>query len=134
MSQPPPAGKRRSAFTLARELVGGVRTLVGLEIAQAKAEIAASLAHVKGGALMLGIALALGLAFLIALIAFIIAGLIALGLWWISLVLVILLALLAGFFGWRGVRVIRQVKPKPEQTIASVKEDIAWAKRLIKRG
>jgi hypothetical protein len=29
---------------------------------------------------------------------------------------------------------MRQVKVKPEQTIASVKEDLEWAKRLIRRG
>ena len=40
--------------------------------------------------------------------------------------------LVAGLIAWRGVRRIK-VGP-PEETIASVKEDVAWAKRLLKRG
>lgn len=40
--------------------------------------------------------------------------------------------LVAGLIAWRGVRRIK-IGP-PEETIASVKEDVAWAKRLMKRG
>ena len=40
--------------------------------------------------------------------------------------------LVAALIAWRGVRRIK-VGP-PEETIASVKEDVAWAKRLLKRG
>ena len=45
----------------------------------------------------------------------------------------VVLGLLAAFFGWRGYSQVRQVKVKPDETIASVREDIAWAKRLIRR-
>lgn len=136
MSAPPsPAGPRRkSAFALVRELIGGVRTLAGLEVAQAKAEMAASLGHAKGGAVKLGIAAALAIVTLITLVAIIIAALFVLGLWWVALILLLLLVLVTGLVAWRGIGELRQIKPKPEQTIASVKEDIAWAKRLIKRG
>jgi hypothetical protein len=44
----------------------------------------------------------------------------------------ILLAALAALLGFQGVRRIK-VGP-PEETIEAVKEDIAWAKRLLKRG
>ena len=40
--------------------------------------------------------------------------------------------LLAALIAWRGVRRIK-VGP-PEETIASVREEVAWAKRLLKRG
>jgi hypothetical protein len=40
--------------------------------------------------------------------------------------------LVAALIAWRGVRRIK-VGP-PEETIASVREEVAWAKRLLKRG
>jgi hypothetical protein len=40
--------------------------------------------------------------------------------------------LLAALIAWRGVRRIK-VRP-PEETMASVREEVAWAKRLLKRG
>jgi putative superfamily III holin-X len=40
--------------------------------------------------------------------------------------------LLAGLVAWRGVRRIK-VGP-PVETIASVREEVAWAKRLLRRG
>jgi hypothetical protein len=136
MSPPPTpsTSRRKSAFALARELIGGVRTLAGLEVAQAKAEMAASLGHAKGGSLKLAIAGALAFITLITLLAIIVAALFVLGLWWVALILLVLLLLLTGLIAWRGIAELRQIKVKPEQTIDSVKEDIAWAKRLIKRG
>ena len=130
----PSSPRRKSAFALARELIGGVRTLVGLEVAQAKAEMATSLGHAKGGALKLGIAAALAFITLITLVAIIVAALFVLGLWWVALILLVLLVVLTALIAWRGIGELRQIKVKPEGTIDSVKEDIAWAKRLIKRG
>jgi hypothetical protein len=134
MSDPGPAPRRKSAFTLARELIGGARTLAGLEVRQARAEMAESLGHVKGGAISFAVAAAIVVAFVVMLLATIVAALFVAGLWWVDLILLVLLLVIAGLLAWRGVRQMRQVKVKPEQTIASVKEDIAWAKRLIKRG
>jgi hypothetical protein len=136
MSPPPSpsSSRRKSAFALARELIGGVRTLAGLEVAQAKAEMAASLGHAKGGALKLAIAAALAFITLITLVAIIVAALFALGLWWVALILLVLLILLTVLVAWRGIGELREIKVKPVGTIESVKEDIAWAKRLIKRG
>jgi asparagine N-glycosylation enzyme membrane subunit Stt3 len=134
MSDPGPAPRRKSAFTLARELIGGVRTLAGLEVRQARAEMSESLGHVKGGAISFAIAAAIVVAFAVMLLATIVATLFVVGLWWVDLILLVVMLLIAGLLVWRGVRQVRQVKVKPEQTIASVKEDLAWAKRLIKRG
>ena len=130
-STPPPP--RKSAFALARELIVGVRTLAGLEVAQAKAEMAASVDHAKGGSISLAIAAVVALATIITLLAVIVAALFVLGLWWVAVLLLLLLIGLTALFVWRGIRELRQVKVKPEQTIESVKEDIAWAKRLIGR-
>jgi hypothetical protein len=52
--------------------------------------------------------------------------------WHAALFVLVLEVAVAGLFIARGVSHVR-IGP-PEQTIASVKEDIAWAKRLLRRG
>ena len=52
--------------------------------------------------------------------------------WLVSLIVSVLLVAIAGLLAWRGIRRIK-IGP-PEETIASVKEEVAWAKRLIRRG
>jgi Putative Actinobacterial Holin-X, holin superfamily III len=52
--------------------------------------------------------------------------------WMAALFVFVVQAALAGLAVVRGLKHIR-IGP-PEETIASVKEDIAWAKRLLKRG
>jgi hypothetical protein len=52
---------------------------------------------------------------------------------WLSALFVLVLEIaLAAIFVLRGIKQIRI--GKPEETISAVKEDIAWAKRLLKRG
>ena len=51
------------------------------------------------------------------------------------LILLVLLAAVAGFLAWRGIGRGPSTKFTPEETIASVKEEVAWAKsRLLRRG
>lgn len=127
--------RRESAFTLVKRLVSGGVALAKLEVAAGRQEMARNLGHLRGGILRLAIAAALVFAFLIALIALIIAVLVAIGLWWVALVLVLLLLVVAGLLGWAGIRRVTSTKFTPEETIASVKEDLEWAKsRLLKRG
>jgi uncharacterized membrane protein YqjE len=52
--------------------------------------------------------------------------------WHSALFVLVLQIAIAALFIVRGIRHVR-IGP-PEQTIASVKEDIAWAKRLLRRG
>ena len=128
--------RRQSIFGLGRELVGGLIALAKLEVTHGRQEMGQSLGHVKGAAILF--ALAAGLAFfaLITLLVVVILGLAALTGWpgWVwALIVFLVLAVGAGLLGIAGFRQARQVKPKPDETIASVKEDIAWAKRLIRR-
>ena len=126
---------RQSVVALGRQLIAGFVALAKLEIKHGRQEIGQMLAGVGRGALLIGIALVLFVAALIAVVMALILGLAALtGLpsWLVSLVLVLLLVLFAGLFAWRGMRRIR-IGP-PEETIASVREEVAWAKRLIRRG
>jgi hypothetical protein len=52
--------------------------------------------------------------------------------WFAALLVFVIQAFLVALFVMRGVQRVR-VGP-PQETIDSVKEDIAWAKRLLKRG
>lgn len=123
-----------SIVGLAKQLVGGLVGLAKIEVRHGRQEIGAMLATTKGGAIRLGIAAVFGLLLLIALVAFIVLGISALtGLpgWLIALIAAILFAALALLFGVMGAKRIRI--GAPEETITSVKEDISWAKRLLRR-
>lgn len=127
--------RRENAFTLVKRLVSGGVTLAKLEVRRGRQEMARNLGHLKGGILRLAIAAALGLLFLIALVAFVMALLVVIGLWWVALILLLLLVAGAGLLAWSGIRRVTSTKFTPEETIAAVKEDVEWAKnRLLRRG
>jgi hypothetical protein len=127
-------GRRENAFTLLKRLVSGGVSLAKLEIQRGRQEMAANLGHLKGGIVLLAIAAALVFTFVIALIAFVMAVLVAIGLWWVALLLLVLLLAIAGLLAWRGIKRVSSTKFTPEETIAAVKEDVEWAKsRLLKR-
>ena len=129
------APPRRSAFALVRELISGMVALARLELQHGRQEIGAMLATARGGVILIGIAVALVFAAIISLTVTLILGLAALFGWpgWVMALLVtILLLVIAGLLTWRGIRKIK-IGP-PEETIASVREEVAWAKRLMRRG
>lgn len=129
------ASPRRSALALARQLLAGFVALARLEMQHGRQEIGAMLARARGAVVLIGIAVGLLFAALIALSVALIMGLAALtGLqpWFVSLLVAIILIVVAGLLAYRGVRRIK-IGP-PEETIASVREEVAWAKRLIRRG
>ena len=126
--------RRENAFTLVKRLISGGVALAKLEVQRGRQEMARNLGQLKGGILRLAIAGALGLVFLISLIAFIMAVLVFIGLWWVALILIVLLLVVIGLLAWSGIRRVTSTKFTPEETIASVKEEIAWAKnRLLRR-
>ena len=127
--------RRENALTLVKRLVSGTVGLAKLEVQRGRQEIAQNLVHLRGGVVKLAIAAAIVVMFLIALLAFIIAVLVVIGLWWVALIFLIVLLLVAGLLGWRGIKQVTSTKFTPEETIAAVKEDIAWLKtRLLRRG
>jgi hypothetical protein len=126
--------RRENAFTLVKRLVSGAMSLAKLEVQRGRQEIAANLAHLRGGVIMLAIAAGLAIAFLIGLLAFVVAVLVVIGLWWVALILVLLLLALGVLLAWLGIKRVSSTKFTPEETIAAVKEDISWAKtRLLRR-
>ncbi len=129
------SGRRENAFTLVKRLVSGGVALARLEVQRGRQEMARNLGQLKGGIVMLAIAAALGFTFLIGLVAFVMAVLVAIGLWWVALIVLVLLLVAAGLLAWRGIKKVTSTKFTPEETIAAVKEDVEWAKnRLLRRG
>lgn len=126
--------RRENAFTLVKRLVTGGVALAKLEVRRGREEMARNLGQLKGGILRLAVAAALGLVFLIAFVAFIMAVLVVIGLWWVALIVLVLLLIGMGALAWTGIKKVTSTKYTPEETIAAVKEDVAWAKsRLLKR-
>jgi len=127
--------KRENPFTLVKRLASGGVALAKLEFRRGRQEMARNLGELKGGIVLLAIAAALALVFLIGLVAFIMAVLVLIGLWWVALILLVLLLIGAGLLAWRGIKRVTSTKYTPEETIAAVKEDVEWAKsRLLRRG
>lgn len=127
--------ENRSAFALVRELISGMVALAKLEVQRGRQEIGAMLASARGGVILIGIAVALIFAAIISLTVTLILALAALLGWpgWVmALLMTILLLVIAGLLTWRGIRKIK-IGP-PEETIASVREEVAWARRLMRRG
>lgn len=126
--------RRENAFTLVKRLVSGGVTLAKLEVQRGRQEIAHNLGQLRGGVLRVAFAAAFAFVFLVALIGFVMAVLVVMGLWWVALIVLALLVLVAGLLAWSGIRTISRTKFTPEETIAAVKEDIEWAKtRLLRR-
>ena len=127
--------RRENAFTLVRRLISGGVSLAKLEVQRGRQEMARNLGQLKDGILRLAIAAALAVSFLIAFLAFVMAVLVVIGLWWLALILLVVLLAGAGLLGWTGLKRVTSTKFTPEETIAAVKEDVEWAKnRLLRRG
>ena len=127
--------RRENAFTLVRRLVSGGVNLAKLELQRGRQEMARNLGQLRGGVVLVAVAAALIFVFLIALIGFVMAVLVVIGLWWVALIVLAVLLLVAGLLAWSGIRRITRTKFTPEETIAAVKEDLEWAKnRLLRRG
>jgi uncharacterized membrane protein YqjE len=126
---------RQSMIGLARQLVRGVVELARLELTRGRQELGQMADSVKAGMLMMGISFGLlfmALMVLLIFVVLIIAEVTGLRPWVVALFALVLLLLVGSFVGILGFRKIK-VGP-PEETIASVQEDIEWAKRLLRRG
>jgi uncharacterized membrane protein len=128
------APRRENPITLVRRMVSGAVNLAKLEVRHAREEMGRNLGELKGGIVLLAVAAAVLILFVIALIAFIMAVLVVIGLWWVALTLLVLMLVVTGLLAWRGIKRVTSTKFTPEETIASVKEEVEWAKsRLLRR-
>jgi uncharacterized membrane protein YqjE len=129
--------RRESAFTLIQRLASGVVRLGKLELQRGRQEITENVVQYRNGVAFLAVAFGfviLALIVLMILLVLAIAALTGLPGWVIALILLLVLLMLAGFVAWRGVVRIQSAKFTPDETIAAVKEDFEWAKRLLRRG
>ena len=95
-------------------------------------------APARTGVILLGVAAAMVFGVLIAVIVFLILlvdALLPVPGWAAALIVMGVLLIGAGLLAWAGIRRILAARFwPPEETIAAVKEDVAWAKRLLRRG
>lgn len=125
---------RRGIFAIGRTLIDEARTLVRQEIELAKQETMSKIVRDLQAAALLIVA---GVVLLLALFIFIfmlIADFFSYitGHFWLGLVITWLIyTIVFAIVALIGVR--RLQSPKPERTIASLKEDLEWVKRQLKR-
>ncbi|HLE58179.1 MAG TPA: phage holin family protein [Candidatus Limnocylindria bacterium] len=135
MTDPPPPHARPSAFALARRFVGELIGLARLELRHLAQELGEMWAETKRGIVLVLVAVSLLVAAFVVLvlsIVLLLAAITGLPDWAAALIVLAGLLVLAALLGYRGMRHFK-VGP-PEETIASVKEEVAWAKRLLRRG
>jgi hypothetical protein len=115
------------------ELVGqatkDLSTLVRKEIELAKTELSVEVSKAGKGAGMFGGAGVLGLyglGFVSLAVMFGLGAVMPLG--WAALIVAALYLVGAGVLAARGKKAFSQVKPKPERTIKTLKEDAQWAR------
>ena len=128
-SPPRPDVEGRSVGELIGQVTSDLSTLMKQELDLAKAELRheASKAGKAGSMLGAGGVLAhLTLVFLALALMFALGNVMDLG--WAALIVGVLLAIGAGVLFSVGRRKLREVNPKPEQTVETVKEDVKWAR------
>ena len=129
--------RRESAFTLVRRLVSGTVELGRLEALRGRQEITENVVSYRTGVVLVAIGFGFVILALIVLMILFVQGLAALTgvpAWVIALVLLVALLTVAGLFAWRGITKISESNFTPDETIEAVKEDIEWAKSLLRRG
>jgi hypothetical protein len=124
-----------SIAAIAREVADDAVRLARAEIELAKAE---AIAGIKKLAVAIGLFAAAGMfalfmvIFALGSVPTVLAGHAFSGwVWW--LLLAALFLLMAALLGWRGYRSLRRGIGRGQQLVGSVKEDVAWLKRLTKR-
>jgi uncharacterized membrane protein YqjE len=124
--------RRESVISLARRMVRGAIALAQLELQRGRQEVGEAMSSNARAAALFGAAAFLALLALIALVVLIVALLaLLLPLWLAALIVLaafLVLALILALLGRGRVR-----NPMPQETIEAVKEDLAWARRLLRR-
>jgi hypothetical protein len=126
--------REESVGQLLGELSADMSTLVRQEVALAQAELSQKAKSAGKGAGMLAGAAVVGLAVLGALTAFLIIVIdLAAPTWLAALVVTVVWVLVMVGLALAGRAALKRALPaKPEQTVETVKEDVAWAKNQAK--
>ena len=119
----------RSVGELLGEVTKGFSTLLRQEVELAKAEVKQEAVKAGKGAGMLagaGVAGHMVLVFLSLTIMWALAN--VMDLTWAALIVTVLWAVIAAVLASVGRKQLKDVNPKPEQTVESLKEDAQWIK------
>lgn len=120
-----------SVGNLMSSIVGDVQTLARQEIALAREEIKEELNTAKSAAIKLGIAaavLGVGGLFLLVTLALGIADLFNWPAWAGFGIVGLVFAIVGGVMLYNGQKQVKEVKPVPEKTIETMKENVEWIK------
>jgi Flp pilus assembly protein TadB len=132
MSQEAKAGER-SAGHIMQDVVRDLGNVVHGEIQLAKAEISEKAADAVKGGTQIGIAAAMGYLGGAAIVTACIAALaIAIPLWAAALIIGVLLCLAASVAYHVGQYRLKQVKPVPERTAQTLRDDLQWVRQRAK--
>jgi uncharacterized membrane protein YqjE len=124
-----PDVEEKSIGDLVGQVAGDMSTLLRQELELAKTELRQEAAKAGKAGGMLGGAGVLGhltVAFLALALTFALANVMDPG--WAALIVAVLLGVGAAALFTLGRARLRDINPKPEQTIESVKEDVQWAR------
>ena len=126
------AAQERSIADVLQDILRNIQEIVRSEVRLAKSELGDEFTKVKASAPLLVVGAVAGLlaAFFLAWAAFYALALV-LPQWGAALIVAGVLAIVGGITISAGVKALQRVQP-PEQTIASVKENVQWAKQQIK--
>jgi hypothetical protein len=135
-STTPPEPREKPIGELLGDLGDQLTTLIRQELALARAELAQKGREAGMGLGLIGAAAVIGLAALGSFTTFLIVIIAkALPLWGAALLVAGVMAAVAGLLALRGRdRLNRGAPPVPEQTLDTVKEDVAWAKTRAQSG
>lgn len=123
----------RSITEVLQDILNNVQNIIRAEVILAKSEVMDEIAKVKAAAPLLivgGATALLATLFLIWTIVYLLA--LVLPLWAAALIVTAVLAAVGSATLSSGIKQLRRVDPKPERTIATVKENVQWAKQQIK--
>jgi hypothetical protein len=126
----------RSTADLLKQLSDQTATLVRQELDLAKAELTMKGKKAGLGAGMFGGAGVFGVYAVGALTAFLILALsTAMAGWLAALIVAVVYGAIAGVLALAGKNKVQEgVPPVPEQSVESVKEDVAWTRQRVKEG
>ena len=125
----PPDVEGRSVGDLLGEATANLSKLMRQEVALAKVELKEEAAKAGKAGGLLGGAGAVGYLVLVFLsLALMFALDNAMGIGWAALLTAVLLGIVAALLFVIGRNRFKQINPKPEQTVETLKEDVQWAK------
>jgi uncharacterized membrane protein YqjE len=123
----------RSFSDVLQDIVRNVQEIVRSEVRLAKTEIREEAVKAKSSVAMLGAgAVAAIFAVLFLLLTIVYALALVVPSWAAALIVGAGLAIAAGVMLMTGIKQFKQIHPRPERTVESIKENIEWAKQNTK--